>query len=322
MQKNKYILVGAGAISEQLYLKFFNQKENASLLVIDKNAGRLGELKTKFPRFQYSPDDFKVIVQRESFAAGFICLPNFLHAQYIKDFVDARIPVLVEKPVVLNPTTLVDLTQEKTSPVFVAHLRRFFDSSLFFRKIIEESVYGSVKNVEISDGGIFNWKLQSDYLLNREKSGGGVLMDSGIHWVDFLFSVLGDLKIINYQDNNLGGLESESVVTFSYSTGTGSMRLSRIRHVSRFIKIELEKATLYFSLSEPDCIRIQLKASPDLELNHRINDNLSTAFSRQIDSFFDRVQIGDKCPYSTILPSAGEAIKPVQFINHCYESLA
>jgi len=322
MPKNKYILVGAGAISEQLYLKFFDQKENIELHVLDKNEERLRELKNKYPQFVYTTEDFQNIVQRESFNAGFICVPNFLHAKFINHFTEAQIPVLVEKPVVINPDTFVDFPVGNSSPVFVAHLRRFFDSSLFLREIIEQSIFGLVQNVEISDGGIFNWNLQSDYLLNREKSGGGVFMDSGIHWVDFLFSVLGDLKITEYQDNNQGGLESECVAQFSFSTGVGSMRFSRIRNVSRFIKLELEKASLYFSLSEPDTIRIHMKAYPRFELNHRISDHLPTAFSRQMNAFFSRVHPEDKIIYPNILPGAAEALKSVKFITHCYESLA
>ena len=322
MLNNKYILVGAGAISEQLYLKFFDQKEDAEVWVLDKNEARLRELKNKFPRFEYSNEDFHLVAQRESFTAGFICLPNFLHAQYINYFVEAKIPVLVEKPVVINPASFVDHHVDKSSPVFVAHLRRFFDSSLFIRQIVEQSVFGAVQNVEISDGGVFNWNLQSDYLLNREKSGGGVFMDSGIHWVDFLFSVLGDLQIVDYHDNNRGGLESECTVNLSFSSGIGSMRFSRIRNVSRFIKLEMERASLYFSLSEPDSIRIKLKTYPSVEFHHRINDNLLVAFSRQIDAFFNCVQSEEIKTASKILPSAAEALKPVKFIINCYESRA
>ena len=322
MQKNKYILVGAGAISEQLYLKFFDQKEDVELYVLDKNEERLRDLKNKFPQFEYSTGDFQNIVQRVPFTAGFICLPNFLHAKFISHFREAQIPVLVEKPVVINPNTFVDLSTGNSSPVFVAHLRRFFDSSLFLRDIIEKSVFGSVQNIEISDGGIFNWNLQSDYLLNREKSGGGVFMDSGIHWVDFLFSVFGDLKIAEYRDNNRGGLESECTVKFSFSTGVGSMRFSRIRNVSRFIKLELDKASLCFSLSESDRIRIQMKAYPGIELNHPISDHLPTAFSRQMNAFFSKVHSADKIHYPNILPGAAEALKSVKFITHCYESRA
>ena len=147
-------------------------------------------------------------------------------------------------------------------------------------------------------------------------------MDSGIHWVDFLFSVLGDLQIVDYHDNNRGGLESECTVNLSFSSGIGSMRFSRIRNVSRFIKLEMERASLYFSLSEPDSIRIKLKTYPSVEFHHRINDNLLVAFSRQIDAFFNCVQSEEIKTASKILPSAAESLKPVKFIINCYESRA
>lgn len=320
MKKNNYILLGAGAIAEQLYLRYFEHRSDTTLWVLDKNLKRLTELQKKFPRYNYSDDDFDLVITRESFSAGFVCLPNHLHAAFIKKFQQAQIPVLVEKPVVINPADFATCHDENSTPVFVAHLRRFFASSIFIKQIIAESVYGSVTQVEVSDGGVFNWKLQSDYLLSQEKSGGGVLMDSGIHWIDFLFSVLGELKLSRYLDNSRGGVESECTVEFSFRTGIGALRFSRLRKVSRFIRIEFEKASLVFSLDQPDLIKLKIKAHPLIEFNHYVKDQLSEAFMSQMNAFFSRVRAESTSSSLATLPGAQEALRPVQFIHLCYES--
>jgi predicted dehydrogenase len=314
MAQDNYILVGAGAIAEQLYLKYF-QSAAYGLWVCENNPRRAAELAKKFPGIHFTTEDFDVITAKQEFKAGFICLPNHLHAAFIRKFREKNIPVLVEKPVVASAADFSVL--DEGGIIYVAHLRRFFDSSLFLRKLVQTGIFGAVKRVEVSDGGVFSWRLQSDYLLSREKSGGGVLMDSGIHWVDLLISVLGDIKTVHYDDNNRGGVESECELSFSFENGSGEMRFSRIRPVKRFIRFEFENAMYFHSLDQPDHATITMKDFEGLKFQHRLEDNLQKAFASQMEAF---LSVLNGKSSQALLPDAEEAMKSVRFIHQCYES--
>jgi predicted dehydrogenase len=321
MEQGKYLLVGAGAISEQLYLKYFNVNGIHNVLVNDVNAERLEQLRTKYPSFSYSDQSPESILQSQAITAGLICLPNHLHAPFIQLFQDHKIPCLVEKPVVNHSASYESIQFSNKEMVFVAQLRRFFSSSIFFQQFIESNHLGKLEKIEISDGGVFSWKLQSNYLLNKDLCGGGVLMDSGVHWIDLLYFLLGDISLIAYKDNNSGGLESECWLKFGFANGEGSMRLSRIRSVKRFFRMHFESGMLDFNLDEPEMIRIRVSKS-QLEFRHQVDDQIHVAFSRQIGAFFDAIKGKTDSMFFSFLPKAAEAMRPVQFIQNCYESIA
>ena len=142
-------------------------------------------------------------------------------------------------------------------------------------------------------------------------------MDSGIHWVDLLISVLGEIKPVHYRDNNRGGVESECALSFSFAGGSGEMRFSRIRSVKRFIRFEFENARYFHSLDHPDQASITMKDFEGLEFRHRLEDNLQIAFAAQMEAFLSVLKGKSSQP---LLPDAGEAMKSVRFIHQCYES--
>jgi len=322
MSKNNFLLIGAGAIAEQLYIKVFNKTPNFSLTVIDKDISRIKYLKEKYPECNFSSANFQEVVIQDTFSGGFICLPNHLHATFIQLFIDQGIPVLVEKPVVIFPAEFESITFSENSKVYVAQLRRFFESSQFLYKLIRANIFGSVIRIDISDGGVFDWKLQSDYLLSKAKSGGGVLIDSGVHWIDFLIWCLGELTLTKYDENSEGGVESECVVQFSFSSGSGALRMSRIRKVSRYIHITFKDAQVKYNLDTPGKIAINMNKEPDININHTVDDSLHKAFSMQLEAYFSKIAITESREDLNILPSADEALKPVEFIHLCYESIA
>jgi predicted dehydrogenase len=321
VEKNKFILIGAGAITESFYLKTFCNFPDLSFVILDSNTTRIQYLREMYPEFEFSDESLESTINKNTFTGGFICLPNYLHAEYIQIFIDYGIPVLVEKPVVTTPNEFNAIVFQGGSLVYVAHLRRFFESSLFLKNLIRDKAFGAVIQVDISDGAIFGWNLQSDYLLNKSKSGGGVLIDSGVHWIDFLIWCLGDLELIAYRDNNEGGVESECVVEFSFSTGAGALRLSRIRNIGQFIRISFEDATLEFHLYASDTINIKLHKSPELEIRHVLNDDVYKAFMLQITTYFSVLSHSGARSQPVVLPEAIEAFKSVDFIHRCYESL-
>jgi predicted dehydrogenase len=127
--------------------------------------------------------------------AVIVATPHFLHCQQALRLVQARLPTLVEKPLV---TTLADLRALRdaaaaTGPLVVAgQMQRFDKVNVTARRWIEqdESRFGQMTSFALR-----SWQDITEYvaaiggshwLLDGERAGGGVVVSLAVHQIDLL----------------------------------------------------------------------------------------------------------------------------------------
>lgn len=133
------------------------------------------------------------LVEGRAIDAVVIATPNFLHAPQAIACLDAGVHVLVEKPMarsVAECDAMLAAANRSGAQLMVAHCWRFHERVRALRDRVAAGAIGTV--VKTRGYGIHvRWGPQGWFTL-PDLSGGGALVDMGVHAVDTARFVLGD----------------------------------------------------------------------------------------------------------------------------------
>lgn len=189
MSRNKITvaLIGCGrkAISTHLPILYNSQKISLKYLV-EPDTSKTEYLNTEYPNCEVI-SDYRTLLTCEELDAVIICTHTFLHYEIGKAFLEAGKDVFTEKPVAMNYEQAKDLYEisKQNNKVLVAGVCLRFSNTLEkVRNIIQSGIIGKVYHISCR----FRYSkaipgIGSPYT-DKSKSGGGVLMDLGIHYFD------------------------------------------------------------------------------------------------------------------------------------------
>ncbi len=165
--------------------------------------------------------------------------------------------MLVEKPMALTAAecdAMIAAAEEGGAVLAVGLMRRFLRSTRFVRHAVQTGLLGRIRRFDVREGIVYNWPVASDFFFRKETAGGGVLIDTGAHTLDSLLWWLGDVRSLDYFDDNYGGVEADCLLQLQMESGaTGVVELSRTRKLRNTAIIEGDRASI-----EVDWWRIRL----------------------------------------------------------------
>ncbi|HYG62866.1 MAG TPA: Gfo/Idh/MocA family oxidoreductase [Thermoanaerobaculia bacterium] len=261
--------------------------------------------------------------------AAVVAVPNHLHAPVAGDLLRRGVHVLVEKPMALTGAecgAMIEAAEAGRAVLAVGLEFRFFDSTRFVRDLLASEVIGPLRRFELRQGVSSRWPFATDFLLRKEMSGGGVLMDFGVHVLDLLLAWLGDWESVRYRDDAMGGVESDCEIELTMRSGlTGFVEISRTRNLANTCRFEGEKGTLEVGIWDPDPeIALRLDGQ-EMLLSGRARARGTTgrakggglefgsSFVRQVDDFAAAIREGREPRVS-----GREGRRSMDLIDACY----
>src|SRR5262249_8020631 len=147
-----------------------------------------------------------------------VATPPFHHAACTIDLARRGIHVLVEKPMALtlaDARVMVAAAHNAGVVLSVGLFRRLYPSMRMLRSLVESRMLGRPLALDIEAGSVYGWPLTTLANMRKDQGGGGVFLDIAPHTLDqLLFALPGELELLSYQDNSLGGIESDCLVRF------------------------------------------------------------------------------------------------------------
>jgi len=324
MKKIKLAVVGCGAIAKAVHLPGCMASEAVEVtLLVDRDEGRAQELADEFGVKNVATDVADVARHAE---AALLALPNFLHAPISLDLIGAGVHVLVEKPLATSTEDCHAMCKAARNAGVVLStglICRLYPSLGFVREALRGGLIGELVSYNARQGfPLEAWPVASDYLFRKEKAGGGVLMDMGIHLLDLLQWWLGMPEQISYRDDSLGGVEANCMMEVSHEGGTrGVIELSRTRTLRNTLVLEGTRGEIEVSLAPGEPVRLRLPGS-SLELAGPIGGgrgeavpSLQDCARRQVEAFAAAVR-GE----SGESVSGEDATRSVEWVERCYQS--
>ena len=193
-QKERVRLGIVGLGIGQWHLEEFRKVPGAEVVALcDKDERKLTEVGERYGiRRLYK--DYGELMEDPKVDAVSICLPNYLHAPAAVAALDAGKHVLVEKPLARTPEEAEEIVRAKDrsgKKAMVAMKLRFLPESAYIRKLSEEGQFGEVYygfNTYIRPVGE---GIPKGWFYRKELSGGGALIDNGVHLLDLNWYLMG-----------------------------------------------------------------------------------------------------------------------------------
>jgi predicted dehydrogenase len=149
-------------------------------------------------------DDYTKLIDSEVLDVVIISLPNFLKRESIFYAAEKDLDIFVDKPLARNLAEAEDIVRKVKAQnvrLMVGVNYRYFDSVRKVKNIIDEGRVGDViiATSELIMDGPFSHLLVPkpvpEWWLDKEKAGGGALLDLGYHLIDIFNWMFGDLEI-------------------------------------------------------------------------------------------------------------------------------
>lgn len=185
-----------------------------------------------FDSYEAAADDPRV-------DAVYFLTPHDLHAEHVRLAARRGKHVLMEKPIartVSEAREMIDCVERAGVMMMIAENFRFDPAVGKARELIDAGAVGAVRFVEVRSEGM---DVATGWRLSRSRTGGGRFIDGGIHYVDILRYLGGDVDLVyaRQQDPTLTpGLEGEDGIALNVGFrggGSGLLQYSGGTPISR-----------------------------------------------------------------------------------------
>jgi UDP-N-acetyl-2-amino-2-deoxyglucuronate dehydrogenase len=192
-------IVGTGAIALK-HAQVIAELENATLLgLFNPNPKSAEAAKSRFSAPVFSDiDDF---LGMEGLDIVCICTPSGMHLEPGLAAVQAGKHLMVEKPIeinVLRADQLIEAAEQKGVKLAVIFQNRFSPDYQRLKTAVDEGVFGRL----LMGNAYVNWFRNEAYYSTSnwkgtlKADGGGALINQGIHTIDLLLDLMGDVKSV------------------------------------------------------------------------------------------------------------------------------
>lgn len=124
--------------------------------------------------------DYKEMLNLDLDAVS-LCLPNFLHKSVSIDFLEAGKHILVEKPLartVAEGKEMLNAAKKANKQIFYCENNMYAPSFSKVKEVIEE---GAIGQIYMGRGKEHHSGPHSEWFYKADKSGGGSILDLGVH---------------------------------------------------------------------------------------------------------------------------------------------
>lgn len=222
-------IIGAGNVS-RIHARAIGEIENARLLAVcSRNIDKAKSLAAEF-QIKHVYTDYHDMLQRNDLDIVCILTPNGSHAEIGIAAARQCKHVIVEKPIDISITkaeTLIMACRDSNVKLSVISQHRFDPSTRELKNAVEQ---GKLGKLVLGDAHIKWFRTQAYYDSgawrgSREMDGGGVLINQGIHTIDLLLYIMGEVETVFANCNMLGHkrIDVEDVATATLKFKSGAL---------------------------------------------------------------------------------------------------
>lgn len=193
MDKIRIGLIGCGGIARSMHAPALAAVPDIEIAAIcDVDEACTAQVADKYGIKQVF-SDYREMIEKADIDAVDICTPNFLHLPPALAAFEAGKHVLVEKPIALNADEakqMVEAGRGAKKKLMVAQCLRFTAENQALKRFIDAGKLGEMYYARVRATrrrGVPAW----GFFIDKEKQGGGPLIDIGVHILDLTLWLMG-----------------------------------------------------------------------------------------------------------------------------------
>lgn len=198
-------IVGCGGIARFAHTSYYTNADNAKVVAVcDILPGRAEDFKKEFYPSADTYLDWKEMLGRGDLDCVDICTPNDLHSEIAIYALDHGINVFCEKPDAVSAekaAQMKEAAERSGKLLMVMRNNRFAHISKYAKKFIEDGRMGDIY------AGRACWQRRrgipgkGGWFTTKARSGGGPLIDLGVHMIDLAVWLMGSPKPVAVSGN-------------------------------------------------------------------------------------------------------------------------
>lgn len=193
-------IIGCGAISKMHIDSYLQIPQTKIVAVANVNEASAKRTAEALHVDWYT--DALAMLGRKDLDLVSVCTPSGLHCDFVIAAAEAGKHVIVEKPLdVTLPKidSMIEACEKNGVQLHCIFNNRYRQGNVFLKKAIEAGRFGRLINANVS----IRWYREPDYYLKsswhgtKKLDGGGALMNQGIHYIDLLLWMAGDVECLS-----------------------------------------------------------------------------------------------------------------------------
>ncbi|MCM3748666.1 Gfo/Idh/MocA family oxidoreductase [Paenibacillus pasadenensis] len=194
-------VIGTGSISEFHLSSYAANKSSEVYAICDLNRERAEAVAAKFGASKVFTDYNELLADPDVDAVS-ICTWNNTHAEISIAALEAGKHVLVEKPLcrTVEEALQIQETVRKTGKkLMVGYVRRYDPNAMMLNSFVEEGEFGDLYFAKASY--IRRMGNPGGWFSDKSRSGGGPVIDIGVHVIDLCWYLMGRPKVKSVSAN-------------------------------------------------------------------------------------------------------------------------
>ncbi len=199
MDKTVIAVIGCGRIARDAHFPAFSKMDNIRVkyacdLIIEK----ADAMKEKYDFIENTITDYKTVLADPEVEAVFVLTPNYAHYTVTMDALSAGKHVFCEKPITVNYPLSCEMRDAANKAGLMLNIgvcNRYHQSVEMLRELNEKGEFGNIYHVYCSFRAFRSIPGLGGAFTTKSQSGGGVLIDWGVHYLDLILYILGGAQL-------------------------------------------------------------------------------------------------------------------------------
>jgi len=201
MKTTTLAVIGCGRIARDAHFPAFRKMDNVRIkyacdLIIEKAE----KMKEDYPFIENIITDYRVALADPEVEAVYVLTPNYAHYTVTMDALRAGKHVFCEKPITVNYKLSKEMADEANKRGLLLNIgvcNRYHTSVEKLEQMNREGKFGNIYHVYCSFRSFRSIPGLGGAFTDKSQSGGGVLIDWGVHFLDLILYILGGAKLKN-----------------------------------------------------------------------------------------------------------------------------
>ncbi len=194
-------VIGCGRIANFAHFPAFSKMSGIRVkYACDLIEEKAQKIKDEYSFVENVITDYNIALSDSEVDAVYVLTPNYSHYEVTMAALKAHKHVFCEKPITVNYDLSVEMAKEAEKQGKILNIgvcNRYNKSIEMLEQLNREGRFGNIYHVYCSFRNFRSIPGLGGAFTTKEKSGGGVLIDWGIHFLDLILYVLGGAKINN-----------------------------------------------------------------------------------------------------------------------------
>ncbi|MFZ1290239.1 MAG: Gfo/Idh/MocA family oxidoreductase [Melioribacteraceae bacterium] len=322
MRKINIALIGCGFIADY-HARGLQLLDNVEISAVVGLPIETAENFAKKYNIKKTSSDYRDFVNDDNIDAVIISTPNKFHAPIAIDFLKNGKEIFLEKPMAISPfegEEIIRVAKENNRIVMVGHMWRFDEEVNFIKELVTSGKLGKI--IKTKGYGIHeNWG-PGGWFTQKKMSGGGALIDMGVHAIDTVRYILGDpnpkevyAKIRTYFGDY--DVDDSGIIIITWDNGTTSIIESGWwqPHMDGPEASTQIFGTLGYASVLPTLVKLKSEEIIKIPETKKTDHCDQSIYSKQIQNFVE-------CIYSRKQPSPGylEGQTVIKIVEAAYKS--